>query len=156
MIGWFRQLAFREQLIVGAGALVAVVIIGWGFVWSPLANGAAELDVAVSEKSRLLVDLRRASSLTASAATGAAGVAPTSSLIVLVDETARPFDLAFTRTSPDGTNAIMITFRDAAFDRLIGWLTQLEQEYGVVIETFSASPTGQPGIVSGTLRLLRS
>lgn len=158
MIERWQQLAPREQLVLGLGVVLAIVIVGWGFVWSPLAGNTAALSETVDDKARLLVDLRRAASLSASPAAPTSAAARTSSLIVLVDETSRPYNLAskFPRTSPDGQDAIMVSFREAPFDSLIGWLVELEQTHGVLVETFSSSPTGQPGIVSGQVRLRRS
>ena len=158
MIERWQQLAPRERMILGFGALLAVLIVGWGFVWTPLANNTATLTDTVSEKARLLVDLRRAAGLTATSAGPAAVSSRTSSLIVLVDETSRPFNLSqtFPRTSPDGQDAIMVSFRDAPFDSLVAWLVELEETHAVLVETFSSSPTGQPGVVSGQVRLRRS
>jgi type II secretory pathway component PulM len=77
--------------------------------------------------------------------------------LYLVDETAQPLGLAasFTRTSPDGADAINVTFRDARFDQLVSWLIDLEQNYGVRVATTNFTRTGSSGIVSGQIRLDR-
>jgi type II secretory pathway component PulM len=157
MMERFNQLAPREQVVLVVGALLAVTVIFWSFVWSPLRDGTGELDASIAERSRQVVDLRRAANLNASSAPAlTAGNSPT--LLYLVDETARPLGLAasFTRTSPDGPDAINVTIRDARFDRLIGWLIDLEQNYGVSVSNTNFTRTGGPGIVSGQIRLDRS
>lgn len=157
MIERFRQLAPREQLILIVGTLLAVLIIGWQFVWSPLRENAGELNLANAERSRQIVDLRRAAGLSSTSMPGI-GASDDPNLIFLVDETASPLGLttSFTRTSPDGADAINISFTDARFDRLLQWLIDLEQNYGVSVVTTSFSRTRSTGLVSGTVRLDRS
>ena len=157
MIERFRRLAPREQLVLGIGTVLAIMIISWSLVWAPLRDGASELDASIEETSRQVVDLRRAANLSSSSATGLI-TQDASSLIVLVDQTARPIGLAsaFTRTNQDGADAISVTFRDARFDRLIGWLIELEQVHGVAVVQVNFSRTGSSGLVSGQVRLDRS
>jgi general secretion pathway protein M len=156
VIDRFRQFAPRERVVLSIGAVLAVAIVLWSFVWSPLRDSTSELDAATFERSRQVVDLRRAANLNASLTpVVAAGNSPV--LLYLVDETAQPLGLAasFTRTSPDGADAINVTFRDARFDQLVTWLIDLEQNYGVRVATTTFTRTGSSGIVSGQIRLDR-
>lgn len=156
MKAWFEQLADREQMVLGIGAVLAAIIVAWGFVWRPLSNGAVQLRESVTEKSRFVIDLRRAEHLgPALQATGA--VAPNQSLVVLVDSTARPFALdgAFTRRRPDGPNAISVSFERAPFDQLVAWLVELEESYGTAVEQLSVAGSRDPGLVSGQVSLRR-
>jgi type II secretory pathway component PulM len=155
MIERFKQLAPREQIVLVVGGVLATVIILWSFVWAPLRDGADELNASISDRSRQVVDLRRAADLDTSASSSiVAGDSQT--MYALVDATARPLGLSFDRTSPDGADAINVTFRDARFDRLIGWLIDLEQNHGVTVVTTTFTRTGSAGIVSGQVRLDRS
>ena len=153
----FQQLAPREQLVLGVGTVLAVLIIGWSFGWSPLRDSTDALDASVAERSRQVVDLQRAANLSTSIPPESLSSA-TQSLIVLVDETAQPLGLAstFTRSTPDGADAISVSFRNAGFDRLIGWLIELEQAHGVAVVSVSFSRTENPGLVTGQVRLDRS
>ncbi len=84
MRDWFLQLAPREQLILGLGTVLAVVIVGFSFVYRPLDTRTAALRESVDELSRVLVDLRRAAALgDGSGAAGAGG----GSLFNIVRET---------------------------------------------------------------------
>ena len=157
MIERFQQLAPREQLVLGVGVVLTVLILGWRFGWSPLRDASSELDASVAERSRQVVDLGRAAGLSASTVP-ASPSGMTQSLIVLIDETARPLGLAstFTRSTPDGADAISVSFRNARFDRLIGWLIDLEQVHGVTVVSTSFSRTADSGLISGDVRLDRS
>lgn len=156
MKDWFYGLKPRERLIVGVGAVVAVVIVGWGFVWKPLADGSMELGDSVAEKRQLLSDLRRAERLApeglAPARTGAS-----QSLVVLVDSTARSLGLpAFSRTRPNGPDGISVSFQDTPFDGLLSWLIMLEDSYGITVDSAQFNGGRAPGIVTGQLFLSRS
>lgn len=154
---WFQGLAPRERSILVGGAALATLIIAWTFVWTPLRDGAFNLDGAVTEKHRLLANLRRAEGLSGSLPAGP-GAAPTQSLVLLVDQTHRTHGLAGTlsRNQPDGNDGIRVTFQGASFDELVSWLSALEQSYGVSVETANFDGTREPGIVSATLVLRRS
>ncbi|MGD8324400.1 MAG: type II secretion system protein GspM, partial [Gammaproteobacteria bacterium] len=63
---------------------------------------------------------------------------------------------ALTRARPDGTNAINVTFSNAAFDSLIVWLITLNQNNGIYVDGASINSARQQGLVSGQLLLRRS
>jgi len=157
MKAWFESLAQRERNIVVAGGILALLIVAWTFVWAPLRDGALELDGSVSEKHQLLANLRRVESLGGAGASGTS-VAPTQSLVLLVDQTHRAHGLAGTlsRNQPDGSDGIRVTFQSASFDELVSWLGALQQSYGVLVESASFDGTNQQGIVSATLVLRRT
>jgi len=159
MIDRFEQLDRREQLILAVGALVAVLIIGWRFVWTPLDNRAVALTDEVEELSRLVVDLKRAAGIRGAVSGSGPASAATSSLLAIVDQTARPLNLAatFESTRNDGPDAISIRFRGAPFDVLNRWLTELMIEHSLVVETvIGISGSGTPGLVDGQILLARS
>jgi type II secretory pathway component PulM len=157
MLARWEQLDRREQLILALGALVAVLIIGWHFIWTPLDNRAAALTDEVDELSRLVVDLKRAAGIRGVVAgAGAAGIA-TSTLLAIVDQTARPLNLTpFESTRMDGSDGIYVTFRGAPFDVLNRWLTELKVEHNLAVEIVSISGSGTPGLVNGQVLLARS
>lgn len=152
----FQQLAPREQLIVVIGSLLAIAIIGWSFIWSPLRDGVAERTENVDMRASQVVDLRRAAALDAATGNAAGAAIDGSSLVILVDQTSRPMGLGFPRSSPDGTNAINITFRDERFDVLLEWIIDLERTHGVGVVSASFTQGAGPGLVNGQLRLERA
>lgn len=156
MMERFRQLERREQIVLVVGALLAIVIIGWQFVWSPLGNGAEELRESVADKARLVVDLQRAAQLQSEPGPATSG-AVTQSPVILIEETSRRLGLngALTRRNPDGNDAISVSFRNAPFDIFVAWLIDLERTHGWRVEQASTSPAGQPGFVDGQVRLER-
>ena len=156
MRDWFDSLEQREKLTLSFGAVAVLLIIFWAFVWSPLRNGAAELDVAVADKSQLLATLQRAQAIGGSVANGAASGAG-QELILIVDQTHRTHGLTGTlaRNQPDGPDGIRVTFQSAPFDSLMDWLVALQRD-GVAVESATFDGSRQSGLVTATLVLRRS
>jgi type II secretory pathway component PulM len=158
MIEWFNQLESREQFVLSCGVLIAAGLIGWNFLWVPLQLRSEDLGGAVADKSSLIVELRRAAGLRATAAgTGTAGT--TTSLIAVINLAAEPlgFGSAIERTSlVGGGDAIRVSLRSAPFDTLVSWLDVLEQQHGVAVATADIATTGQTGTINGQIVLERS
>ncbi|MEE8250051.1 MAG: type II secretion system protein M [Gammaproteobacteria bacterium] len=157
MRAWFDSLEQRERIVLSAGAVLVVLIVAWTFIWTPLRNGAAELDDSVAEKHEMLATLQRARVLGGSAPSGVAAAA-TQSLVLLVDQTHRAHGLTGTlsRNQPDGTDGIRVTFQAASFDSLVSWLVALQRSYGVAVESANFDGTREAGLVGATLVLRRS
>lgn len=152
---WFEKLAPRERVIVLGGGAAAALIIVWGLVWKPLSDGTTELRDSLEQKRALLVDLQRVQGLPAANSIGAPSD-DRRSLVVLVDQTAQSMGLSFTRTRPDGPDAISVSFAAAPFDTLVEWLVQLERTSGLTVESASFNGTRERGLVSGQLFLRRT
>jgi general secretion pathway protein M len=153
---WFLSREPRERAVLSAGAVIAAILVFWLFIWTPMRDGSAELRDDVAQKTRLLVDLQRASAL---APVEGDRPAPTGtqSLVVLIDRTAQSHNVAgaLTRTRPEGSDAIGVTLRDASFDDLVGWLVALQSSHGLTVESATFNGTRAPGLVNGQLLLRR-
>ena len=157
MRAWFDSLQPRERAIVSIGAIAAAVIVFWGYVWTPLQNGRADLQTSVAEKKQLLTSLYRSSSLSVDSLDSSAAE-PQQSLVLLIAQTAQGAGLsnAITSSRPDGPNNINVTVQNVPFDLLVNWLVALQQNYGVSVQGASINNTRQIGQVSGQLALSRS
>jgi type II secretory pathway component PulM len=156
---WWLERNSRERLILIGGAGAAVLIIAIMFVWLPLQRGTTELRGAVAEKTRVLADLRRAQALGTGAENTGAPIEATRSLIGLIASTGQTHELVFTRTAPEttgGADAIRVSFESANFEDLIAWLTTLERDYGVTVDSFSVNGARSPGLVTGQTFLRRN
>ena len=155
MRSWWESLQPRERLILGAGGAIAVLIVFWEFAWKPLTEGRALLRESIAASEQLLTEVVRAGALEGSAS--AAPQAEQQTLFVLVDRTAQAAGLgnAITRARPDGSNAINVTFSNASFDSLIGWLITLNQSNGIYVDGASINSARQQGLVSGQILLRR-
>ncbi len=157
MSAWFENLNPRERLFVSVGGVLAVLLVAWAYLWTPLLTRASEFDGAVADKRLLLIDLQRAAALAANTPVTAAARESAESLVVLVANTADSIGLSdsFSQTRPDGADSINVSFRDAPFDILVGWLVLLDTSYGVAVESATFNGTSESGVVSGQLLLTR-
>ena len=151
---WWESLEPRERIILGAGGVIAALILAWQFAWQPLTGGREQLRTEIAAKERLLSDVALAGTVDVTAGTPVAGG---QSLFVLIDQTAQAAGLgsSLTRARPDGPNAIDVTFSSAPFDNLLSWLITLNQNSGVYVDGASINSGRQQGLVSGQLRLRR-
>lgn len=156
MIERFRQLAPREQIVLGVGAALAFLIIGWSFVWTPLARAVDTLRETVAERSGLMIDLKRAATLPSTAAPIAVG---SQDWYALVDATARPLGLApaFTNSRGDANDTFRIVIQNAPFAQFVEWLITLDRDHGVRAGSVNLQPAARgTGMVSGQIVLSRS
>jgi general secretion pathway protein M len=157
MRDWFASLSQRDRRVLVGGVVGAALIVFWGFLWRPLATGTTDLRAGVLVKQRLWADMQRVDS-SATPTTSQTRAPEAQSLVVLVDRTHREQGLAgaLTRNQPDGADGIRVTFQAASFDALVRWLSTLQLNYSVRVESASFTGARDPGVVSATLVLRRS
>lgn len=154
MKAWFFGLQPRERWIVGIGVVVAVLIVLWGLVVSPLLGQASRLRASVDTKERLLIDVRRvAAEQPGSSSNGRLDGDKT--LGVIIDQTATSHGLSSPRARGNGPNGVDVTLQNVSFDAVVVWLAALHDMYGIDVETATLVPTREPGIVNGSLLLRR-
>lgn len=157
MRAWLADLEPRERIMVLGGAILAVTIVWWGLIWTPLSDRTTDLTDAVASKQRMLATLQRARAL--AAPSGPQIDASTrQSLVLLVDQTHRSYGLegSLIRNQPDGNDGIRVTFQDAAFDGLIAWLGTMQTGYGVAVESATIDGARNTGVINATVVLRRS
>ena len=155
MKDWFDTLQPRERVALLTGGALGALILAWSFAWSPLRSATLDLDAMVADKHGILADVRRMQTL---GAPPAAPVAPGESLVLVVDQTHRAHGLGGTlsRNQPYGEDGIRVTFQQAPFAELVGWLGALRQGHGIVVISANLDGTRQSGLVNASLVLRRS
>jgi general secretion pathway protein M len=155
---WFQGLGSREQLLVGAGAIVVLLLLVYVLVWSPLGEGYATMKTRVGAQrdtaawmvqgAQTLQQLKRR----APAVRSLGG----KSLLATADSTARANGLGpfLKRVEPEGSQNVRVWLENASFDLVVKWLGALGTTYG--IETDSASMervAGEAGKINARLTL---
>lgn len=157
MKDWFMSRQPRERVVLVVGGIVALAIVFWGLVWTPLVTNVAALRSDIAEKSRLLIDVERAATIAPQERS--ARPATTESLLVVINRTAEGHGLssAVTRTRQDtgDANVLSVTLQGAPFNTLLSWLVALETEHSVSVESASVTGARAPGIVNGQISLRR-
>jgi len=158
MRAWWTNLAERERWMVGVGAIVVVLLLGWALVWHPLAvKRAALLDTLESDRRDLAyvrvaaAEVERLRSVGTHARRDRQG----RSLLALADATARSGGLesALRRVEPTGTASVRVSVEAARFDVLIDWIEGLTRDYGIEAIDFSADRADGVGLVNARVTL---
>jgi general secretion pathway protein M len=154
---WLANLSVRERnLVYAAGALVAIALLYLVLIL-PFTTTGTRMSARVAQKSTDLAWMRAQ----APQAMAAAGVAQSrgggESLVVVIDRTAREAGLgtALRDQSPNGNAGLRLRMEGASFDTLVTWLANLQQQYGVGIDTAQIDAAG-PGLVNATLSLTQA
>ena len=160
MRDWFESLEPRERLFVSIGAAIVAIAIFWGVIWAPLDKGHRELQQRVATWERSLAELRPLASMPQpqSGSRAASGAGNAQSPVVIVDSTIRSHGLGQPKRSQPTPNGIRVEFENVAFDKLVVWLGDLSQQYGMEVQagSLSADTSENPGRINATLTLERS
>ena len=148
---WYANLAAREQLAVRIGAIVLGVLLLFGVLLLPLESAVS---TAVKTRDARREDLAwmrvHAPELQAGGGTMMAdtGEAP----VVLVDRVGREAGLgsALRGTQPSGTG-VRVQLEAAPFDTLVIWLANLDEHYGLAIDSISVDRAARPGVVNANI-----
>jgi type II secretory pathway component PulM len=149
----FDALADRERRIVIGGALLAAVLLLLAVVL-PLQGAMGRSAERVTRKQADLGWMQQMAPTLAVAPQAAP--ATQESLIVLVDRSARDAGLgqSLTGSAPSGDGALRTQFERAEFNRLVEWVAQLGQQYGVQAESASFDAVADaPGTVNAVVTL---
>jgi general secretion pathway protein M len=155
---WWRALAAQERRLLGAGALVALLLLGWALLWHPLAVRRAELEQGLGEQRRDLAYVRLGAAEIArlrAAGTQSRADRQGRSLLALADATARGAGLegALKRVEPVGSRSVRVSFEAANFDALVQWIEGLSGSYGVEANDLSADRAEGIGLVNARVTL---
>ncbi len=144
--------------MLGAGAVVVCLLLGWALLWYPLAHARADLEKRVVREHDDLAAMRQslgeARELHSQGTRGRAE-RQGKSLLALADVTARSAGLegALKRVEPTGGKSVRVSFEVANFDALMNWLDGLARDYGVRATDFSADKVEGLGLVNARATL---
>jgi general secretion pathway protein M len=155
---WWQGLAANERRMLGLGAPIAVLLLGWALVWHPLAAKRTELEQNVENQRRDLAYVRLgAAEIGRLHTTGTRARADREgkSLLALADATARSGGLegALKRVEPVGARSVRVSFEAANFDALVQWIETLSKSYGVEASDLSADRADGIGLVNARVTL---
>lgn len=159
MRAWFDALEEREKIFVIAAAAIVVVAVYWFGIWQPLDGGQASAATRVDSWRISLAELRPLKGQIQGSGSGQP-LGAEQPLVVIVDNTLRQRglrdSLQRSQPAPSGTS-IRVEFESAPFDDLVLWLGDVNQQYGLLVQSgnFSAAAGENPGRVNASLTLER-
>jgi len=148
---WYANLQAREQRMVLIGAITLGFLLLFGGLILPLESAVSAAVRTQRTRREDLTWMRiNAPEIQAGSATLAAdtGEAP----VVLVDRVGREAGLgsALRGTQPS-PNGVRVQLEAAPFDTMITWLANLDEHYGLAIESISVDHAARPGVVNANI-----
>lgn len=148
---WYTGLQEREQRVVGIGAVALGFLILIGGILLPL---HAAVSGAVKRADGRREDLAWMHANEAEirgvgpAIFNDTGEAP----VVVVDRVGRERGLgsAFKGTQPSG-NGVRVQLEAAPFDTMVTWLSDLDKDYGLAIDSITVDRAAKPGLVNANI-----
>ncbi|MBC7983964.1 MAG: type II secretion system protein M [Candidatus Obscuribacterales bacterium] len=155
---WYQALRPQERAIVLAGSAIVGVALIYFLLLAPVSSVVAQRTARVERKQQDLMWMRSVAGQLQQLSASRPGASTGESLVVLIDRSARQAGLAsaLTGQSPNGEHGMRVRLENAAFDSVVLWLGQLQQQYGVGVESASIDRTTKPGIVTASLVLTRA
>lgn len=149
---WLDSLNPRERrLVIGGGAFLLVFIL-YQLAWAPFANGVLNMQVKVDKQQQDLLWMQQAAEEVRALQGGGGARRPvlSGSLLGLIEKTARQGGLgsSIRKVQPEGQKGVRIWMDKVSFDAVMTWLDELQVKQGVMISSFSAERTPQPGRVN--------
>jgi general secretion pathway protein M len=148
---WYAALQEREQRIVGIGFSVLCVLLLVLGVLLPL-DSAVSTAVKNRETRREDLAWMRINAPEIQAGAGSATADTGEAPVVLVDRVGREAGLgsALRGTQPSSTG-VRVQLEAAPFDAMLGWLANLDEHYGLSIESISVDRAARPGVVNANI-----
>jgi general secretion pathway protein M len=149
---WLASLSERERQLVTWGGAAAAVLLILALLVVPLYSAANSAEKRVERKRSDLAWMQSvAPELREAGPSDASG----QSLVLIVDQTARAAGLtsSLRDTQPSGTGGIRIRLESAPFDVIIGWVADLAQRHGLIVESATVDRTSTVGVVNASLIL---
>lgn len=156
---WYAGLGARDQRVLLIGVALALVLLVYGALWSPLVAAVEAKRAHVAEQEQALSWMQTAAGEVQrlrQAGGGQPGAASSGvSLMSLVDRTAKAGRLggAVRRVKPEGENLVQIWFEQAPFDDLMPWLESLRRDHRIAIDSAVIERLEIPGLVNARLVL---
>lgn len=161
MRAWWAGLANRERLLVGLAGGTVLLALLYLLVWEPFAQGRADLASRVQAHQKDLTWMQQSATELARlrASTRTQTVRDRQrSLLAIIDSSAKQTGLrkVIQRMEPVGKDGAKLWLENADFDRLMGWLGELQRRFGIRVTRASFDRQDSPGRVDARLSLQRS
>lgn len=143
---WWGGLAQREQQMLSIAAIVGVIgILYWG-IWTPVANAEEDARRQLQAQQQTLAYVKQTAGKIMSLRQSGGKAAFRGSLSSAVTAAAGKYGLEITRMQPQG-DKIQLWMDDVPFDALLGYLNELVQQKGMVLDNLDVAATDTPGLV---------
>ena len=156
---WYAGLNSRERLIVSGGVIVLGFIFVYLLIWEPLVSKRAQLQTSVEAQRNTYVWMQSAASqIKKLSGRSNARKKHTGSLLGTINKTAKTTlrGAILKRVEEDRQQGVRVWIERVAFDDLMRWLGQIQQQYGIRVSSIVSERHTKTGRVNARLILQRS
>ncbi len=152
---WYEGRDPQERPIILGVALLVVVALGWVAVWNPIYEWRDNQQSRYA-RAQTLVDWMQANEKAARVAASTSpkpGANSNRALIPVITRSANAHGLKLNRLQPEQNGMVSVVLESQPFNKVITWVSQLQENNGVTVQTASFDPEEEPGYISANLRL---
>ncbi|MEY1661949.1 type II secretion system protein GspM [Isoalcanivorax beigongshangi] len=153
---WFAEREAREQRLLVALAITAVLFLLYGMVWAPTVQARDAARQRYLSQAQVVNWIEDNAAVVRQAGAQSNGGTPhfSGDWISLINSSATQTGLTLRGYTPDGSDAVRVQLEQQVFARVVIWFQQLEQEQGIRVSSLEISASQQPGTVNvrATLR----
>lgn len=150
----YDSLADNERLLVNVVGILILLGLIYLLLVAPAQRSVSDSQMRLAGQQNLLTWMKENESLARQAATGGGSVTKTDQpLQTIVTSTAGPLGVAVKRYENESDNKLRVSLENVSFDKMVRWLDQLENRYGLSIVNISVDAEKEPGLVTAKLVL---
>jgi len=157
---WLNTLEKRERHIVIAGAISLLIMLFYLVVWEPITSNHEQQKLQNDSQRQLYSWMKNASSKIQSLqSSGNSSIARSrnQSISSLADRSATASGIKqFIEKIEQSKKGVKIRLKLANFDRIVIWLTDLENKYGIIASKVKIEKTETKGAVDAQITLERN
>jgi len=157
---WLDTLESREKRIVIGGGIALLLILFYLLVWDPIVSRHEEQQLKHESQLQLYSWMKNAGeqiNSLKSAGGGSAARFKNQSISSLADRSARVTGVkSFISKIDQSKSGVKVTLKNADFDLIINWLTDLENKYGIISSQIKIERSKEDGAVNANITLERT
>ncbi len=151
---WFNNLRRQEQIMLLVGSFVVLAYLLFVVILAPMSDSVANLEQKNRQAAESLVAVKELASEYKALKNSGAGTSGTKqNLTRLIDTTVKNSGLTMNRFQPSSSGDVQVRFENAVFNDVIGWISTLENDHGVLVKDLSISNGVATGLVNVSVRL---
>lgn len=156
----YNALQPRERWLVSVGSVLLLLTLIYLLAIEPVMQAKRYRGAALANARAVALKLEQAAQQVQLARGSASRVAAQGrnlSLMAAVDQASKNSSIgkAPARIQPEGEGEVRVWFEEVSFDAVVRWIADLQQRYGVTVQTLDVEPQDGPGQVNVRLSLVR-
>jgi len=150
---WFYGRELTEQRIIALLAGFIALCLLWIVFWKPVSDWR-DIELNRHTNAQNLVEWLHANQEAAKKAGDAQGAQVGGrALIPVITKAAQAHSLRVNRLQPESNGVISVVLEQQPFNKIISWISQLDENNGVSVDRASFDSQDAPGYVNAQIRL---